>query len=301
VLHDVGIDARYGVTAGLNLDLTYNTDFAEAEADDQQVNLTRFSLFFPERRDFFLDGATFFDFRSDGPRGFSFGGGGNQDDQLIPFFSRRIGLSAAGTPQKIDFGTKVTGQMGAQDVGLFHVRTGEDDGMIGEDFTVARVKRRVLRQSYIGALYTRRDARVAGADTSETLGLDARLATSTFLGSQNLQGSFWFLRAMRPGVTARNNAYGTFISYPNDRWDASLAIREIQSGFDPTVGFVEMAVRELGAERVVYGSDAGGRSFASQLAKVQGADSPAEAKRLILAGNLRRLLLPSLQAKGVRL
>jgi hypothetical protein len=239
---NAGIDLFYNPTPGIRGNFTVNTDFAQTEVDQRQVNLTRFSLFFPERRDFFLDGITFFDFASGTGGGnnnnFTDAGGTRGNDQIVPFFSRRIGLSSAGTPQKIDFGTKITGQMGAQDVGLFHVRTGADEGMIGEDFTVARVKRRVWRQSYIGALYTRRDGRVAGADTGETLGLDARLATSTFLGSQNLQGSFWYLRAMRPGVTARNNAYGTFLSYPNDRWDASLAVREIQSGFDPTVGFV---------------------------------------------------------------
>src|SRR5688572_7330422 len=89
-----GIDLFYSLTPLLRTVFTVNTDFAQTEVDQRQVNLTRFSLFFPERRDFFLDGATFFDFRSDGQRGFSFGGGGNSDDQLIPFFSRRIGLSA---------------------------------------------------------------------------------------------------------------------------------------------------------------------------------------------------------------
>ena len=245
---NAGIDLFYNPTPGMRANLTVNTDFAQTEVDQRQVNLTRFSLFFPERRDFFLDGTTFFDFGSGG----GFGGGGNNfgfffgngngreggNDQVIPFFSRRIGLSSAGTPQKIDFGTKVTGQMGAQDVGLFHVRTGDDEGTLGEDFTVARVKRRVLRQSYVGALYTRRDARSDGADASHTLGLDARLATSRFLGSQNLQATAWLLRAMRPGVTGRNNALGTFIAYPNDRWDASLGMREIQPNFDPAIGFV---------------------------------------------------------------
>ena len=95
----------------------------------------------------------FFDFGSDtqrrGQGGFYFGGNATSDDQVIPFFSRRIGLSADATPQKIDFGTKVTGQVGAQDVGFLHVRTGEDNGFASEDFTVARVKRRICAQSYM--------------------------------------------------------------------------------------------------------------------------------------------------------
>ena len=116
---NAGLDLFYNPTPGLRANLTINTDFAQTEVDQRQVNLTRFSLFFPERRDFFLDGATFFDFASDSA-------GGRRRCQ--PFFSRRIGLSADATPQKIDFGTKFTGQVGGQDVGFLHVRTGDDDG-----------------------------------------------------------------------------------------------------------------------------------------------------------------------------
>ena len=151
---NAGVDLFYNPTPGVRANLTINTDFAQTEVDQRQVNLTRFSLFFPERRDFFLDGATFFDFASDSAGG----------PQIQPFFSRRIGLSADATPQKIDFGTKFTGQMGGQDVGFLQVRTGDEDGgFIPEDFTVARVKRRVLQQSYFGAIYTRRDARTGDA------------------------------------------------------------------------------------------------------------------------------------------
>ncbi len=114
-----GLDLFYNPTPLLRTNLTINTDFAQTEVDQRQVNLTRFSLFFQERRDFFLDGATFLDFASASGQG-NFGGG----DRILPFHSRRIGLSADRTPQKIDFGTKITGQMGGQDVGLLHVRTG---------------------------------------------------------------------------------------------------------------------------------------------------------------------------------
>jgi hypothetical protein len=199
-----GLDLFYNPTPLLRANLTVNTDFAQTEVDQRQVNLTRYSLFFPEQRDFFLDGATFFDFAS------SSGGGDNvyspvgrnDEERIIPFFSRRIGLSADATPQKIDFGTKVTGQAGAQDVGLLHVRTGEDDGFRSEDFTVARAKRRVLRQSHVGGLYTRRDPRLADIGATHTAGLDARLATSTFLGDRNLEGDGWFLYSSRPGFPA---------------------------------------------------------------------------------------------------
>ncbi|MEQ1911932.1 MAG: DUF5916 domain-containing protein, partial [Vicinamibacterales bacterium] len=144
---DAGVDVFYSPTPGLRSVLTVNTDFAQTEVDQRQVNLTRFSLFFPEKRDFFLDGAPFF----------AFGSPLSGDLIVNPFFSRRVGLTASGTPQTINYGGKLTGQMGRQDVGFLHVRTGEDNGTIGEEFTVGRVRRRILAQSYVGGLYTRRD------------------------------------------------------------------------------------------------------------------------------------------------
>ena len=223
-----GLDVFYNPTPFLRANFTVNTDFAQTEVDQRQVNLTRYSLFFPERRQFFLDGAPFFDF----------GSPVDADLRVNPFFSRRIGLTSTGAPQTIDVGTKITGQMGAQDVGLLHVRTGEETGAASEDFTVARVKRRLLRQSYVGALYTRRDPRVTGTDASHTSGVDATFATSSFLGSQNLTSAAWLLHATRPGVSSGNSAFGGFVDYPNDRWRARFDATEVQSNFDPAIGFV---------------------------------------------------------------
>jgi len=233
-----GFDLFYTPTPLLRTVFTVNTDFAQTEVDQRQVNLTRYSLFFPEQRDFFLDGATFLDFASDeGQRG-QWRGFGDSDDQVIPFFSRRIGLSADATPQTIDFGTKVTGQVGAQDVGLLHVRTGADEGFASEDFTVARVKRRLFTQSYVGGLYTRRDARTAGGDARHTTGLDLALATSRFRGSQNLELRAWYLRTARPDATTNNSAFGAILEYPNDRWYGRFQTTEVQEQFDPAVGFL---------------------------------------------------------------
>ena len=229
---NAGLDIFYNPTPGMRATVTFNTDFAQTEVDDRQVNLTQFSLFFPEKRDFFLDGAPFFDF-----------GSPQNGLRVNPFFSRRVGLNADGTAQKIDFGTKVTGQMGLQDVGVLHVRTGNEDGVIGEDITVARVKRRMLSQSYVGELYTRRDSRVAGEDALHTVGADLRLATSTFLGSQNLEATGWWLTATTgdAAVTDDRAAFGATISYPNDRWSGGLDLREVQENFAPSLGFVSRA------------------------------------------------------------
>ena len=229
---NAGLDVFYNPTPQLRAVMTVNTDFAQTEVDQRQVNLTRFSLFFPERRDFFLDGATFFDFSSPFDN--------DTDLRISPFFSRRIGLSASATPQPINFGTKVTGQMGGQDVGLLHVQTGNDadDGFIGEDFTVARVKRRMLAQSHVGAIYTRRDQRLDGSQARHTGGLDVRLATNRFLGSQNLETIGWFLHAPPPSISRGTNAFGGSLIYPNDLWDARLDLTEVQANFEPALGFV---------------------------------------------------------------
>jgi hypothetical protein len=243
----VGFDVFYNPTPVLRTNLTVNTDFAQTEVDQRQVNLTRFNLFFPEKRDFFLDGAIFFDFGSPGSGG---GAGGNRGglgaDLLVnPFFSRRIGLSEAGSPQRIDTGAKITGQMGRQDVGILYVRTGDDGDFIGEDFMVGRVKRRMFTQSYVGAMYTVRNARLGEitrpglVDGSQhTTGVDMRLATNRFLGSENLAGTVWFLNASRPGVSSGNNAFGAQIEYPNDVWEITAGLREVQDNFDPGIGFV---------------------------------------------------------------
>ena len=140
---DVGVDFIYSVTPQLKANFTINTDFAQTEVDQRQVNLTRFPLFFPERRDFFLEGSNFFDFSRE------FG------NDVVPFFSRRIGL-VEGRPQRINYGAKITGKVGSNDIGMLQVSTAAEADRIGEDFTVLRGKRRFLQQSFVGMMYTRR-------------------------------------------------------------------------------------------------------------------------------------------------
>ena len=217
---NVGGEVTYNFTPSLRGVASFNTDFAETEVDQRLVNLTRFPLFLPERRTFFLDGATFFDFAN------------------RAFFSRRIGLDARGQPQRIDIGTKVTGQAGAQDVGALYVRTGEDEGALGEDFLVLRTRRRLLQQSYVGGLYTGRTTRgPAAPDARHTLGLDARLATRSFLGNKNLEGSAYLLYATNPRDTGQNMSFGSFVHYPNDVWEGGVGFNVVEKQFDPAVGF----------------------------------------------------------------
>ena len=231
---DAGVDFVYSLTPGLRANFTLNTDFAQTEVDQRLVNLTRFPLFFPEKRDFFLEGASFLDFGSQIRR---LGSLLEQPDGVIPFFSRRIGLDETGRPQKVEFGTKLIGQVGAQDIGMLHVRTAHEGAIVGEDFTVLRVKRRLLTQSYVGALYTGRFARRGDATDLHTAGFDFRLATSTFRGSENLDLNGFYLHTTNPFDTGDNAAFGVSLDYPNDRWDWGLAFREIQENYGPAIGF----------------------------------------------------------------
>jgi hypothetical protein len=219
---DVGGEVAYNITPSLRAVATVNTDFAETEVDTRRVNLTRFPLFFPEKRGFFLDGATFFDFYTP------------------VFFSRRVGLDANGEPQRIVGGSKLTGQAGPFDVGALYVRTGEDHGALGEDFAALRVRRRVLRQSYVGAIYTGRSTRDQSTlPTRSTAGVDFRLATSTFRGNQNLETSgFIEVDSVPGGGSGGNVSYGGRIGYPNDRWESSFQFLEVPENVDRAVGFV---------------------------------------------------------------
>ncbi len=218
---DIGGEVTYNLTPSLRAVATINTDFAETEIDSRRVNLTRFPLFFPEKRGFFLDGSTFFNFPNNA------------------FFSRHVGLTD-GQPRRIIGGGKVTGQAGAYDVGLLYVRTGEDedDGALGEDFLVARVRRRVLRQSYVGGIYTGRATRdQTTVPTRHTAGVDFRLSTASFRGNKNLEvaGSWlWNSTEVDVGDSA---AWSLRVDYPNDVWDMSAGIQEVQKNHDPAVGF----------------------------------------------------------------
>ena len=229
---DVGVDLAYSITPSLRAAASINTDFAEVEVDQRRVNLTRFPLRFPEQRDFFLEDSGVYNFA---PRN-----GAN------PYFSRRIGLRE-GNPIPIQFGTRLGGQAGRYELGFLQVGTEDYLGVGGEDFTVARVKRQMLTESTIGAIYTRR---AGGAEASnvrpavdQTLGVDLDFRTSRFLGDKNLQVDAFFVWNSNPepaiGRTLSDlSARGLRITFPNDIWQMHLSYREFGSFYDPAVGFV---------------------------------------------------------------
>ena len=221
-----GLDVFYKLTPQLQANLTINTDFAQTEVDDRQVNLTRFPLFFPEKRDFFLEGAGDFDFTREGSR------------TISAFFSRRIGLNN-GRPQKIDYGVKLVGQAAGFNLGVLQVRTAEEPRIGGEDFTVIRPKRQFFTQSYAGIIYTRRAARDSTAPDRHTIGADFQLATAGFLGNKNLQFNAYYAKTHNGNDKDENAAYGLRLVFPNEPWSARIWMNAAEENFDPAVGFVQ--------------------------------------------------------------
>ncbi len=230
-----GLDAFYNVTPSLRLTTTLNTDFGETEVDDRQINLTRFSIFFPEKRSFFLQDAGVFNFATTGidqP-----GGVPSTGAEIFPFFSRRIGL-IRGQEVPIDYGVKLTGRVGRTEVGVLNVGTRENGPIDAANMIVARVRQNFWRQSYVGALVTAGDQ--ARPEDANTMGVDLRLATADFLGkNRNFIFNAWGLKTNNEGVEGKDASYGFGAAYPNDRFQAQIQWREIQENFDPAIGFVQ--------------------------------------------------------------
>ena len=214
----VGGDLKYSLTPSLTLDATFHTDFAQVEVDQQQVNLTRFNLFFPEKRDFFLENAGTF----------TMGPGGN----LLPFFSRRIGLSAAGTPIPIVGGVRVSGKLNAYDVGFLEMQTEQQGATPSNNYLVGRVRRNLLSSSWIGGLVTNRDSTVAG-DYNRVYGADAHFQ---FRGKLEFDG--YLLQSDTPGKSGSNQARRLQSAWKDDELVISGEYNEVQPNFNPELGFV---------------------------------------------------------------
>ena len=222
--------------------LTVNTDFAETEVDTRRTNLTRFPLFFPEKRAFFLDGSDIFDFGA-GLSTFH-----NQD--VLPFFTRSIGLHG-GEEVPIRAGGKVSGRMGRTNFGGLVAGTGAVDGLVDPTTMGAfRIKQNVLEQSSAGVLATFGDP--LGRPGSYMAGGDFIYNTSHFLGDRNLMVAAWGLATGREGLTGDRTAFGAIVDYPNDVWDVWASYKRIGDGFDPSLGFVPRKNVHLGNVGVNY-------------------------------------------------
>ena len=222
----LGGEIFYRLTPNLKWSTTFNTDFGETEVDGRQINLTRYPLFFPEKRAFFLEDTGIFDF----------GVRGERSQELMPFFSRNIGLTG-GQQVPITVGTKLTGKAGRFDIGIMDIQTRDDGEIEGENFLVTRVKRNLFSQSYVGAIFT--NGNPEGPASSQTYGVDLNLATSDFLGTgRNFQATAYFTKSVNEGIEDKDNAYGLSVEYPNDLWDLGVFLGETEENFSPALGFV---------------------------------------------------------------
>ena len=227
ILTKVGVDLKYPLTQTLTLDVTFNTDFAQVEADRAQINLTRFPLFFPEKRDFFLEGAGTFDL--------NFGG------RPLLFYSRRIGLSN-GEQIPIIAGARVVGKVDEYDIGVLDMQTGKKGNEPTTNYAVVRVKRSILNESYVGMMLVNKQ--VSGG-YNRGYGADANLRFSNILGSNVLEVGGAFAGTITPGLSGENLAYRVYVDYPNDFVDHFLGFRDVQQNFNPEVGFVSRRGKQL--------------------------------------------------------
>ena len=214
---------RFG--SNLTASVTMNTDFAETEVDTRQTNLTRFPLFFPEKRPFFLEGSDTFQF------------GPTVNRDVIPYFSRRIGL-VRGLEVPLIAGAKIDGRVADTNFAGLVIGASDKPGVVGERTTMAaaRVRQNIWEESYIGALVTAGDP--LGRSGSWLAGIDFTYQTTTFLGDKNFTASVWGLATGREDLRGDTAAYAFKIDYPNDEWDWRVWYRRVGRDFDPSLGFV---------------------------------------------------------------
>ena len=219
---ELGVDIKYSLTPSLTLDATYNTDFAQVEADEIQVNLDRFSLFFAEKRPFFLENAGLFTV-------------GNPGETEL-FFSRRIGISEDGGQIPIEGGLRLSGKVGGNThVGLLHMRSDAVAGVASRtDYSVARLKQELPNRSALGLMFVNRDgADGLGGDSNRTYAIDGRLG----LGDET-SISGWAAKTDSPHLSGSDHAFKLGADYNSENWANSVSYTEVATHFNPEVGFL---------------------------------------------------------------
>jgi hypothetical protein len=219
---DGEFDIYKNITPNLVAAFTYNTDFAETEVDQRKLNLTRFPLYYPEKRTFFLEGSDIFDFR-----------GGSQES-FIPFFSRRIGLNDS-VPVPIHLGTKVFGKVGNTNIAALDVQTGLSGLIPSQNLFAGRISQNILRESKVGIIATNGSP----SGTKNTLiGADFTYKTSRFMGSSNFSTGLWGVKNWNERKGGNKSAYGVKIDYPNDLFEGGIEYSFFGDSLDPGLGFL---------------------------------------------------------------
>lgn len=238
--NDPSLDVFYKVTPGLNAALTINTDFSATEVDDRQVDLSRFSLFFPEKRDFFLNDADIFEFGRLGTIT-NFGQGPKFSRPALengrPFFSRKLGLSASGEPVDLEYGGKLSGRVGRWNIGTLAIRQDAFGNVDATDLFVGRVAANVLAESSLGMIVTSGDPR-SNLD-NDVVGLDFRYMNTRLPSGRALQGDAWIQKSETEGLDGEDGAFGVRLQLPGSSGiRGSIGVKEIERNFNPALGFV---------------------------------------------------------------
>ena len=239
---DGGVDVKYAVTQNMTGDFTYRTDFAQVEVDEQQVNLSRFNLFFPEKRDFFLENQGLFAFAT------TLGANGNNNNGETPtlFYSRRIGLDA-GQTVPLEVGGRLSGRIGKFSVGVMNIQTDdvEPRGVPSNNYGVFRVKRDLLRRSAVGAIVTRRAMATQRGGDALAYGVDGN-----FGFFENLNFNTYWAKTDTPGVSDRNTSHRLQMFHNGDRWAGNAERLHVGRNFDPQIGF--MRRRDFTKSRAMF-------------------------------------------------
>ena len=241
------LDVFYRLTPSLNASFTINTDFSAAEVDDRQVNLTRFNLFFPEKRDFFLNDADLFEFgRIGGAENAA--SSGSSSNNARPFFSRRLGLSPSGTPVDLQRGGKLSGRVGRWNIGGLAIRQDRFEDVNESTVLVGRASANVLEESIVGVIGTRGDP--SSNDDNSLIGVDLRYLNTRIRGGRVLEADAWFQRSDTEGMSGEDSAFGLGVGMPNNSGlRGGLYVKEVQANFNPALGFVSRSgVRDVSAD-----------------------------------------------------
>ena len=237
---DGGVDVKWGVTPRMTADLTWRTDFSQVEADQEQVNLTRFGLFFPEKREFFIENSGTYQFGDLQERNYRLGA---SPRDFTLFHSRRIGLDG-GRPVPIVAGGRLTGRAGGMEVGLLNMQTGAIGALAPENFTVARVRRSLFGSADVGGIFVNRQATEGAPDYNRSWGVDANARLLDYL----VIHSYW-AQTHDPGVRGDNRAVRLSAAWRDAFWNASALFRSFGDAFNPGVGFIRR-----GSTRHYYGT-----------------------------------------------
>lgn len=219
---DGGFDIYKNITPNLVAAFTYNTDFAETEVDERKLNLTRFPLFYPEKRTFFLEGSDIFDF------------GGGSTQSFMPFFSRRIGLNE-GNPVPIKWGTKIFGRVENTNIAALDVQTGPSGNIASQNMFASRISQNIFKESKVGIIATNGSP---SGEKNTLMGGDFTYKTSRFMGSDNLSVGLWGVQNWNERKGGSKSGFGLSVDYPNDLYEANITYNYFGDSINPGLGFL---------------------------------------------------------------